>query len=428
MLKKLRNFFKKDRHSNLSLYSGSDDDVLEDFDNIEEVKKEEEEIEEGEKKSFLEKIQDKLAALKESGGEKKDGLGQIEISFGGVSLVQKAFFAKNLAVMLRSGLTITDSLEISMDSSTGKLKKILKKISKSVNSGSSLSESLKDYPKVFPPFFSSAVYAGEESGTLEENLEQVAVQLTKEKELASKVKGAMIYPVIILIAAFVLGMFVSFTILPKITPLFESLSGELPFTTRVLIAISDTVNQYGETLLIGLISFAVFMGWLVRQKFSKPALHWLFLHAPIIKKISRGANLARFSRILGTLLKSGLNIDEALEITKNSVGNFYYKKSLTTVMQRISKGAVMSESLSEYENLYPRISARMVKVGEESGKLDESLIYLASFYEEEVDNATKNLAIAIEPILLLSIGAAVGFLALAIITPIYSITGSVERG
>ena len=351
----------------------------------------------------------------------------MEINIGKVNLTQKAFFAKNLSVMLKSGLTISEALDISIDSASGKLKNILREVARSVDTGRSFSESLKPYPRVFRPFFVSAVYAGEESGTLEENLEQIAIQLNKERELASKIKSAMIYPVIILVASFILGMFVSFSILPKIVPLFEGMSTELPITTRILIAISHFMQEHGLKVFWGIITFVIFMTWLVRQKFSNPFFHFFYMHFPIIKRISRGVNLARFSRILGTLLKSGLNIDEALVITKNSVGNHYYQKSLAKVMERINKGSSMSLSLAQYEKLYPKILSRMIKVGEESGKLDETLLYLADFYEEEVDNATKAIAIAIEPILLLGIGAAVGFLALSIITPIYSITGNVGR-
>ena len=349
----------------------------------------------------------------------------MEINIGRVSLTQKAFFAKNLAVMLKAGLTISDALEISVDSATGKLKSVLSEIAKSVDAGRSFSESLKPYPRIFSPFFISAVYAGEESGTLEENLDQVAIQLNKEKELRSKIKSAMVYPVIIVIAAFFLGIFVTFFIFPKIIPLFQGMFIELPITTRILIAISGFMEEYGVQFFCGIFAFFVLIAWLVRQKFSQPFFHLLYINLPIVKGISRAANLARFSRILGTLLKSGLNIDEALKITQISVGNYYYKVSLSKILARIKKGSSMSKSLGQYEKLYPKILTKMIKVGEESGELDDTLLYLADFYEEEVDNSAKVIAIAVEPLLLLGVGLAVGFLALSIITPIYNITGQV---
>ena len=357
--------------------------------------------------------------------KKKKSALNYEFNIGRVSLTQKAFFVKNLSVMIASGLGLVEALSISADSSKGKFKTILLAVVRSVESGRSLSESLKQYPKIFPTFMVSAVYAGEQSGTLEENLTQISVQLKKEKELLDKVKGAMIYPMVILVAGLVLGLFVSFFILPKILPLFEGFGQELPFTTRALISFSNFIEIYKDIIPIVLAGGFLFLNWFLRKPFTYPVTHKLFLKLPIVSSISRGVNLAKFSRTLGTLLVSGLNIDEALDITGNAVGNFYYRRSIKNVSTRIQKGQSLAESLYKYEDLYPRISARMIKVGEESGKLDETLLYIASFYEEEVDNATKSLSTALEPILLVVIGVAVGFLALAIITPIYNITGSI---
>ncbi|MBL7057972.1 type II secretion system F family protein [Patescibacteria group bacterium] len=357
--------------------------------------------------------------------KKKSAL-EFEFNIGKVNLTQKAFFSKNLAVMLASGLGIVEALDISVDSTKGKFKTILQGVAKSVESGRSLSDGFKMYPKVFPAFFISAVYAGEESGTLEENLNQVAIQFKKEKELVDKIKGAMIYPAVILVAGLILSFFVAFFILPKILPLFEGFGVELPFTTRVLISFSHFMDEYKAFIPWFLIGSFFFLNWLLRQKFTFPVTHKILLSFPVVKTISRGVNLARFSRTLGTLLMSGLNIDEALDITGNAVGNYYYKQSIMSTSVRIQKGSLLSECLDKYESLYPRITSRMIRVGEESGKLDETLMYIAEFYEEEVDNATKSLSVALEPILLVVIGFAVGFLALAIITPIYNITGSIS--
>lgn len=271
----------------------------------------------------------------------------------------------------------------------------------------------------------NAVRAGESSGTLEDNLSHVAKQLQKDKELMSKVKGAMLYPVVVLTATFVLGMVLSFVVLPQITPLFTGLKIELPFTTRVLIAFATFVEAHGIALFSGIVAFIALAAWFVKQKFSHPLTHWFFIHTPIIKEIVRSANLARFSRTLGTLLKSGLHIDEAVEITKNTLGNFYYRRALANVSNRIGKGSSLADNLNVYPKLFPVMTSRMVSVGEESGKLDDTLLYISHFYEIEVDNSTKTLSTAIEPLLLLFIGLAVGFLALSIITPIYNITGSV---
>jgi type II secretory pathway component PulF len=357
----------------------------------------------------------------------KQSLLEGEISIGGVSLAERAVFAKNLAVMLKSGLTITAALEIAYESAQGKLKKILQGVLKSVEAGRSLSSAFSVYPKVFSGLFINATKAGESSGTLEENLDNIAKQLEKEKELSSKIKGAMLYPIVVLIATFALGMVLSFVVLPKITPLFEGLKVELPITTRGLIWFSHVVQDNGIVLFLGIIAFIIFMSWLVRQKFAKPVTHKFLLYTPIIKRIVRNVNIARFCRTLGTLLKSGLNIDEALEITKDTVGNYYFQTALADVSKRIGKGTKLSENLKQYESLFPVMVTRMINVGEESGKLDETLLYLAHYYEIEVDTSTKSLSTAIEPILLIFIGLVVGFLALSIITPIYDITGNIKR-
>jgi type II secretory pathway component PulF len=344
---------------------------------------------------------------------KKASLLESSFSIGGVKLAQKAVFAKNLAVMLKSGLVISEALEIAESSAEGKFKKVLAGVVLSVKSGNSFSKSLSDYPKAFSTLMISSVRAGESSGTLEENLENV--------------KGAMLYPVVVLIAAFVLGMVISFLVLPKIIPLFEGLNVDLPITTRALIWFTHFVEANGFLLFLGIVGVIVFLAWLVRQKFTKPITHWLFLHTPILKGVVRNSNVARFCRTLGTLLRSGLNIDEALEITKNTVSNYYYQRALAQVSVRVGKGFKLSKDLAQFSAHFPVMVTRMIRVGEESGKLDETMLYLAHYYEVEVDTSTKSLATTIEPVLLIFIGLVVGFLALSIITPIYDITGNISR-
>ena len=350
-----------------------------------------------------------------------------DINIGGTSLTEKALLAKHLSVMQQAGLTVVESLSIIRESAKGKMKKIISGIIKSVESGNSLSESLGRYPKVFSGIFVSSVYAGETSGTLSENLKNLAEQLQKEKELTSKVKGAMLYPAVVLAAAFVLGIAMTFLVLPKITPLFEGLKTDLPITTQWLISFSHFINDHGGALLIGIVVSIIVLIWLVKQKFSHPVTHWITLKVPIISKIVYNTNLARFSRSLGMLLKSGLNIEEALDVTQKTLNNYYYKKALQEVGDRVSKGTKIADNLKEFEKLFPKMTTRMIMVGEESGNLEDTLMYLANFYEVEVDNSTKTLSTAIEPVLLIFIGLVVGFLALSIITPIYNITGNIKR-
>ncbi len=358
---------------------------------------------------------------------KKKSVLDLDFNLLKVSVNQKLVFARYLSIMLKSGLTISETLDIIHDQATGRFKKIVLNILESVQSGNSLSDSLKKYPKVFSDLFVNTTYAGEVSGTLEENLSNIADQLKDEKELATKIKSAMVYPIIVIVATIILGLSMAFLVLPKITPLFEGLEMDLPITTKLLILVSNQIQANGWQIMGGIIIFFVFFVWLIRQRFAQPTIHFIILKTPIIKRISYNANLARFSRTLAMLLKSGLNIDKAIDITKGTVNNYFYKKVLDKVSRRIAQGSTLSDNLSEHEKYFPKLAVSMIKVGERSGNLEESLFYLAELYDTEVDTATKALSTAIEPILLIGIGLMVGSLALSIVTPIYQITGNINQ-
>jgi type IV pilus assembly protein PilC len=347
--------------------------------------------------------------------------------FGRVSFEQKVLFAKHLSVMLRSGLTITEAIDISRDASSGAFARVLKSVLASVTAGNMLSSSLEEHPHVFSGLFVNVIRAGEMSGTLDENLENLAAELQKEKDLRNKILGALLYPIIILVATIGLGLALSFIVLPKIIPLFQGLSVDLPFSTRMLIEFSRFVEENTILLLSSIIAGIVLFVWTIRQKFSQPITHWILMELPIVSRVVRGANLARTALTLGLLLKSGFNTDEALETTANTVTNFYFRRALHKAAVRIRAGTTLAENLEDYPALFPRVVTRMIKVGEESGRLPDTCFYLSEFYESDVDTATKSLSTAIEPILLLVIGGMVGFLALSIITPIYDITGNIRR-
>jgi len=348
-------------------------------------------------------------------------------SIKGVSITQKLVFARYLSILLRSGLTITEALGIIYDQASGRFKKIVKEIAATVQSGNSLSSALNKYPKVFSGLFVSAVFAGESSGTLENNLSNIAQQLETEKELRAKIKSAMVYPLIVLVATFFLGIAMVFLVLPKITPLFESMDMDLPLTTRLLIWISNQAEERGFIIFWGLLGFILLCIWIIKQNFFKPISHFFALHVPVVRNVSKNNNLANFCKTFGTLLKSGLTIDQAMEIVKKTTPNYYYQRCLFRISKRIGQGSKLSENLSDYEKYFPKLAISMISVGERSGNLEEALFYLADFYKTEVDNATKALSTAIEPILLIGIGLAVGGMALAIVTPIYQITGGMGR-
>lgn len=359
--------------------------------------------------------------------KEKKGFLDFDLSFGNVNLEKKALFAKHLSVLLKSGLTIAESLEIIANQATGRFKKTLYKILVSIEAGNALSSSFARYPKIFTEIFVNTTLAGEKSGNIDNNFDNLSIKLKKDKELIAKIKGALFYPVIVLIASIALGISVTFLVLPKIVPLFQGFDTELPITTQILISFSNFVQQNRIKIILFLIVFFSSFVWALKQKFAKPYFDYTLIKMPIIKKIIVNANITNFCRTLGMLLKSGLNIDEALSITKETMGNYYYKTSLISVYEKVIQGGKLSDGLKAHPNLYPQMLVSMVMVGENSSRLDETLLYLADMFEEEVDLATKSLSQAIEPILLLGIGVGVGVLALSIITPIYEITGKIQK-
>ena len=343
-------------------------------------------------------------------------------TIGGPSKKQILLFTKNLTILLKSGSTLPESLLVLKDEAKGALRVILEDVYIQVDQGRKLSEALRSYPKVFPETYTNILGVGEDSGKLYQNLEYVTLQLEKSQTLKKKIQGAMIYPFIILIGGVGLGMAITIFVFPKVTTLFKNFKVELPFSTRILIAISDFFQQYGIFAVLGVSAGVFFIIWFFRAKSVQFITHWIALHLPVVKSISMHLNLALFCRTLSTLLQSGLTIDEGLQISARSVTNFYYKRFLTNAYDRIKAGDNLAAILHQDPTLFPNADVQIINVGETSGTLYKSLDYCSSIHEDEVDNLTKNLSTLLEPFLLLSMGLMVAFLALSIITPIYSIT------
>jgi len=323
-------------------------------------------------------------------------------------------------------LSIGEALAGLEDQARGKFKQVVHHLLAVVTAGRPLSVGLAKYPQYFSGVYASLVKIGESSGTLEKNLEYLTVQLEKEHDLRGKIKAAMFYPIFILTATMSLGLALAIFVLPRITSLFTSFDVELPFLTRVLLAMANFFQAHGLVFTIGLIATIVFLTWLLRKDFIKPFTHPIILRLPIIGNLSRQINLARFSRTMGTLLKSGMAIDQSLEITAQATENRVYRNITRRLIKEVKKGNTISSSLSNGK-LFPKITVQMMRVGEGTGSLDITYFYLADYYETELDNSAKNMATILEPILLIVIGVVVGAMALAIITPIYKITSELGR-
>jgi len=354
----------------------------------------------------------------------------IEINlFNKVKFVDKLTFTKHLAIMVKSGISLSSAISTLVAQTKGTaLGKVLVSIDKDTRNGSPLAKSLEKFPKVFDEFYLSMIAVGEESGTLEKNLDFLVRHLAKEDALRKKVQGALLYPSIVLTAATVMAMGISLFVLPQFVEFFDSFQVELPLATRILLTVANFMKNFGILFFAALIGSFFISGFVVNTKFIKPFWHRFVLHIPLFGKLIRYSQLVNFSRNFGVMLSSGITVTRSLETTANTVSNLLYRDKIEKMNIYLKKGKNLSEAISkEMGDEFPVLVARMIAVGEETGNLEETLIYLSEFYEEEIDGITKQITTILEPILLLVIGLVVGFVALAIITPIYELTGSVRR-
>lgn len=348
------------------------------------------------------------------------------LNSGGVSKKQVLYFTKNLAVMLEAGSSLTEALGVLQEHVKGKLKIIVKDVYIQVDTGQKLSAALKKYEKYFSPVYLNMIEVGEFTGQLSSNLTHLAEQLEKQHELKRKVVGASMYPGIVFVGGIMLSFGIAVFILPSVAELFANFKVELPLPTRILLGISAFFETYGNVAIPGTFFGMIFLFWLLRRKFMQPITHWLILRIPVVKSMSKNLNLTLFCHIAHLLLESGVPIDKALTICAKSVTNRYYKKFLADAHKHITGGKSLTPLLKQKKHLFPQTDVQIIHIGERSGSLSTSLKYCASIHEKELDGLTKNLATILEPILLVLIGLMVGFLALSIITPMYSITAQLR--
>ncbi len=345
---------------------------------------------------------------------------------GGIKTHDKIIFARNLAKMIDAGLPMTRALTIMEKESSGEFKKVLQSLNKTVSEGSTLSSGMKNHPRAFSSLFVSMTKAGEESGNLSASLQNVALQMEKTYQLTKKIRGAMMYPVVVFCLMVVIGILMMVYMVPTLTATFEGLKLTLPLSTRMIIASSNFLVAYFPYVILGIILLAVTVFFAFRTYKGKRFLDTMFLHIPIIGKMVKEINSARTARTLSSLVTSGVDIVIATEITKDVIQNSYYKKVLEEVGSVIQKGESISSVFSRNDRLYPIFVSEMVSVGEETGKIGEMLMSVALFYEDEIDQKTKDMSSIIEPFLMIFIGLAVGFFAFSVISPIYSLGDSIN--
>ncbi len=340
---------------------------------------------------------------------------------GGVDLKEKMFFTRNLQVMIASGLPLPRAIEtLSIQTKSRKFQKALLNIREDVIKGKSFSEALYIHPDIFSELFLSMVKVGEEAGTLDEVLKILAQQMERENTLKSKITGAMLYPAVIIVAMLGIGILMLVMVVPQLAETFKELEIELPATTKFVMGLATFLVERWYLVILILVFFIFFFLQAKRTKRGKATIDALLLKLPIISPIIRKTNAAQTIRTLSSLIASGVPIVRALEIVSGTLGNVYFKKAISEAAERVRKGEKLSEALKPYQVLYSLTVIQMIAVGEETGETSSILQKLADFFEEEVGRATENLASVIEPVIMLIIGAAVGFFAISMVQPMYS--------
>jgi type IV pilus assembly protein PilC len=341
---------------------------------------------------------------------------------GTVSTHEKISISRNLAAMLDAGLSLSRSLHVmEKQSKNQKTKKVLSDINDRVKKGSSFSDALRSHPKVFNELFVSMVKAGEESGNLVQALNGVSSQTEKTYILKKKIRGAMVYPGVIISAMVIIGIFMMIYIVPTLTKTFKELDVDLPTTTKFIIWLSEFVSSNIILALVIIFGSIIIFSLGIKSKSGKKVFDYTILKIPMISSIAKESNSARTARTLASLLKSGVPYLRAIQITKAVIGNHFYKKVLQKAEKNIEMGLSVAKIFEENQKLYPAFVSEMISVGEETGELSPMLYKVAEFYENEVEQKTKNMSTVVEPFLMILVGLAVGFFAVSMITPMYSL-------
>ena len=307
-----------------------------------------------------------------------------------------------------------------------KLAQAIGDLGSSVRRGDALHVALAKFPGIFPDLFVAMVRAGEEGGDLPSSLLIVADQTERIYDLKRKIRSAMIYPCIILIAIVGIGTVMMIAVVPTLAQTFAEAHAVLPFSTRVVIGFSNLLKDDTVYVIIAVLALISMIVAVLKTKIGKRGLDFLLLHLPAIGSLVCEVNAARTARTLSSLLSSGVDMLASLEITRDVVQNSYFREVIKEAQASVRGGAALSVVFSQHENLYPAFVGEMMAVGEETGTTNEMLKRLATYYEEQVDHKTKDMSTIIEPFLMLFIGAAVGFFAVSMITPIYQMSQNIS--
>lgn len=332
-------------------------------------------------------------------------------------------FTRQLSTMIGAGLPLTDALSILQVQVSPLLQTKISQILRAIEGGSTFADALANHPDVFSKVYVALIRAGEAAGVLDTILVRLADNLEAQREFRAKTKGALIYPVIVLIGMTVVAAVMMIFVLPKLTAMYKDFDVELPVITKILINVSNFVSQAWYVVVAGI--FGALYALRLWKKTKAGALKYdeLMLKIPIYGKIKLMVMMSEFTRTLALLAAAGVSLVEALNIVKEVVDSEVLSRALATVAKDVEKGNPLATSMAKH-TAFPMIVSQMVSVGEQTGKLDEILNRVAAYFEVESEHAIKNLSTAMEPIIMIILGLGVGFLVIAIIVPIYNLTSA----
>jgi type IV pilus assembly protein PilC len=341
-------------------------------------------------------------------------------------LQDRIFFTRQLASMLTSGLTLMQSLEIVKNQTPNpSMSVVIQEIMKGVEGGDVFSTTLQKHPEIFPPIYVALIKSSESSGLLDKVLLRLAENLEKQDKLQKTIRSALMYPFIVIIVMILVVIVMMLFVLPQLTELYKNINITLPLSTKIILAISDF---FGKIWYLGIIVIAVcvylFRRW-YRDEVGRKIIDGLVLRVPIFGKLIKNTMLAEFTRTLGLLIGAGTLVVDSLLKSSEVVGNVLYKEAIILVSKRVEKGITMGDAMNA-TTLFPPMVVEMVKIGEQTGKLDESLLRSSEYFEREVDQLVKNLTTLMEPIIIVFLAVGVGFLIFSIITPIYGLISSIQ--
>lgn len=353
--------------------------------------------------------------------EKESTLAGISIFSKKISLQDKLFFIQQLAIMVKSGLSLTGALDSLKNQTKNKtMHNALSDILSDVKGGQALSSALAKHPELLSDVYIKIIAAGEKSGKLDRILLKLAKDLEKSYDLRGRIRGAMLYPIFLVIMIFVVAIIILTTIIPQLKTMFADVGVALPITTRALIALSDAFTKYWWLMIIIAIGLAIFLRWYAKTEGGRTVFDTIKIKLPIFGNLNQKIYLARFSRTLNTLTSAGMPILEVFSTLEEVVGNSIYAKEISNARKKIEAGMPVSAALKESKH-FPPVLTDLLAVGEKSGNLNYVLRNVTRFFEREVDYTTKNLATLLEPIMMVIMGVGVAFIVAAVIMPIYGL-------